>query len=217
MRLGPVALAIAGALVLAGLVAMRCTLAGVDAPAAVAPPPGPTQVPTAASAPVATGAAVRTIPAAPAPHAYTVTARAPASAAAAPALLSIPSAFPPGRTIKWPIADKGVLRQQTAAVEQQLLACANQAASSGYIANGTAVLSFEVVPTDGKVVVEATGADDDKTTIDNAAFVQCLADTAKSMQFQFVPDRQPIYALRQVKFTQGKLVQNLFLDFHYIR
>ena len=217
MRLGPVVLAIAGALVLAGLLAMRCTLAEVEAPVAAAPQPGPAKVPSAPSAPVATAAAVPTMPAVPAPHTYTVTAPARTSAEAAPALLSIPTAYPPGRTIKWPIADKGVLRQQTAAVEQQLLACANQAASTGYVANGTAVLSFEVVPKDGKVVVEATGADDDKTTIDNAALVQCLADTAKSMQFAFVPDRQPIYALRQVKFTQGKLVQNLFLDFHYIR
>ena len=214
MRLGQVALAIAGALVLAGLVAMRCTLAGGDAPVATASQASP--APIAPAAPIAAAAVVRT-PAAPAPHEYTVTGPARTSAASAPALLSIPSAFPPGRTIKWPIADKGVLRQQTAAVEPQLLACANQATSSGYLPNGTAVVSFEVVPRDGKVAVEAAGPDDDKTTIDNAAFVQCLADTAKSMQFEFVPDRQPIYALRRIKFTQGKLVENAFLDFHYIR
>jgi hypothetical protein len=212
MRLGSVVLAIVGALLLAGLVAMRCTLAGAKTPP-------PTTATPAASAPAAVAAApapARTPLAAPAQHPPIEGLPARTSAAAAPALLTVPS-FTPVRTVKWPIADKGQLRQQTAAVEQELLACANQAASSGYIASGTAVLSFELSTKDGKVVVEATGADDDKTTIDNGAFVQCLADTAKAMQFAYVPDRQPVYALREVKFTQGKLTENKFIDFHYVR
>ena len=219
MRGGPAALATAGVLLLGGLVAMRCSLAGGDPPAPPRPPPPETPAPRAAiAAPI-----LPALPAAPAPvlpaHPQTPQ-RSLAAMVPHLAMVANPALRPAAAQgeSKPPIANKAALRAQAAAVEPQIVACAAQSAAAGYQANGTARLWYIVAGhPDGKVVIESTGTDDEKTTIDNQPLLDCLKDTANAMQFTYAPDTWAVYAWREVKFTDGKLVENKFVDFHYLK
>ena len=219
MRGGPAVLAALGALVLGGLVELRCSLAHVDPPpplAAPAPPPvAVTPRVAAVAADAAPAAAVMVRRAAPAPAPPRVV-HVVASEAPALPVLPAPSQVP-GRDPKPPIANKAKLRQETAAVQAELAECANQAARAGYRANGTAFLTFIVAPHDGAVEIETTGIEDDKTTIDNTPLLDCLRETARDMRFTFTPDSYAVYAMREVKFKDGRLTENKFIDFHYLR
>ena len=184
------------------------------APAARAPQPAG----SAAPAPVAESApAAPAVPAAPAAPQAPVAVPA-AAAPSAPELPEIVTAFTPSEKHP-PIANKALLREQVAAVAPQIAECAKQAKGSGYTANGTAVLTYLVAPHKDKqdVEIETTGVEYDGTTIDNQPLLDCLKDTAKDMKFKFVPDTDGVFAFRRVKFDAGKVVENTFMDFHYVR
>jgi hypothetical protein len=216
MRGRSAALAIAGVLVLAGMIAMRCSLASTDETPSP-PPPSTAQQPAAPSAappaPVATPSAAPPAPVAPPPTGPAVTASPSAPQLPEPVEPAAPAVKHP------PIAPKGVLRDQVAAVEPQVIECGKQAAGSGVRANGTAVLTYMVTPDKKKqeVAIEQTGVEYDGTTIDNQPLLDCLKDTSKDMKFKYVPDTDGVFALRRVKFTDGKLVENSFINFHYVR
>lgn len=118
-----------------------------------------------------------------------------------------------------PIANKALLRQKVAALGAQVADCAKQADDSGYRANGTAVLTFLVTPDKKKqdVEIEQTGIEYDGTTIDNQPLLDCLKDTSKAMTFKYVPDTDGVLGLRRVKLADGKVVENAFMYFHYVR
>ena len=63
----------------------------------------------------------------------------------------------------------------------------------------------------------ATGVEYDGTTIDNQPLLDCLKDTSKAMTFTYVPDTDGVFALRRVKLADGKVVENAFVNFHYVR
>ena len=217
MRGGPAALATAGVLLLGGLVAMRCSLAGGDPPPPPRPPPPEQPAPRAAiAAPIAPALPPAPAPVVPPPT--PVPQRSFAAMVPRISLVASPSMRATQGESKPPIANKATLRAQAAAVQPQIVACADQASAAGYRANGTARLWYIVAPhPDGKVVIESAGTEDDKTTIDNQALLDCLKDTANAMQFTYAPDTWAVYAWREVKFTDGKLVENKFLDFHYLK
>jgi hypothetical protein len=215
MRGRTAALAIAGVLVLAGMIAMRCSLGSTDEPAAPAPTPvgaAPANAPVAPNA-LPSAPAPAALPAAPQPTGPAVTA-----SPSAPQLPDVVQSFVPAEKHP-PIANKGLLRAQVAAVEPQVAECGKQAAGSGVRANGTAVLTYMVTPDHKKreVVIEQTGVEYDDTTIDNQPLLDCLKDTSKEMKFTYAPNTDGVFALRRVKFTDGKLVENSFINFHYVR
>lgn len=212
------AVAIAGVLLLAGMVALRCSLMSTDdepapAPArvAVTPPPAPAQ-PGAQPLPAA--------PAAPPPAPARQVPAGPAAIASpeAPELPEVVQAMAPAQKHP-PIANKALLRQQVAAVAAQVATCAKDAVGSGYRGSGTAVLTYMVTPDTKKqaVEIEQTGIEYDGTTIDYQPLLDCLEDTSKDMTFKFVPDTDGVFALRRVKLAGGKVVENAFIDFHYVR
>ena len=116
-----------------------------------------------------------------------------------------------------PIANKALLRQQVAAVAPEVAECAKQAAGSG--ADGTAVLTYMVTPDNKKqqVTIEQTGVEYDGTTITDQPLLDCLKDTSKAMTFKYERDRDGVFAFRRVKLAAGKVVENAFVNFHYVR
>jgi hypothetical protein len=213
MRGRSAALAIASVLLLGGMVALRCSLAD-DETAATTPPPRVTEAtPQPAPAP---------LPEMPAPAAPTPAVRAPApsgpAATAAPNAPELPAPAQPFTPAEKhpPIANNRLLRAQILAVAPQVEACGKAA---GDKANGTAVLTYMVTPEKQKqdVIIEQTGVDDDGTTITDQPLLDCLKDTAKDMKFKYVPDADGVFAFRRVKFDAGKLVENAYVKFHYMR
>ena len=90
----------------------------------------------------------------------------------------------------------------------------------GQTANGTAVLTYMVTPDKKKqdLSIEQTGIEYDGTTITDQPLLDCLKDTSKAMTFKYVPDTDGVFALkRRVKLADGKVVENAFMDFHYVR
>jgi len=212
MRGRSAALAIASVLLLGGMVALRCSLADDDA-AVVTPPPRITQArPQPESTPLPSASAPAA-PAAPAPAAPT--GPAPSAAPSAPELPAIAQAFTTNEKHP-PIANNRLLREQIIAVQPQVEACGKAA---GDKANGTAMLTYMVTPDKKKqdVIIEQTGVDDDGTTITDQPLLDCLKDTAKDMKFKYVPDTDGVFAFRRVKFDNGKLVENAYVKFHYMR
>ncbi|MBV8756185.1 MAG: hypothetical protein JO257_02850 [Deltaproteobacteria bacterium] len=215
MRGRSAALAIAGVLLLAGMVALRCSLASSDEEAATPPPRTAASGAPTASTPLPSAPSAPSAPAAPAATAPTPSGPAPTAAPNAPELPAIAQAFVPTEKHP-PIANNRLLRDQIAAVRPQVEACAKDAGSA---ANGTAVLTYMVTPDKKKqqVNIEQTGVEYDGTTITDQPLLDCLKDTAKDMKFTYVPDADGVFAFRRVKLENGKLVENAYMTFHYMR
>lgn len=212
MRGRTAALAGAGVLLLAGLIAMRSMLSTDDMPG-----PAPTVAPAAPTVALPEAAPAAPVEPAPAPPPPVAAPAGPAARAAeaAPELPAVVQAFVPAEK-KPPIANKALLRQQVAAVQAELVECAKQASFTG---SGSAVLTYLVAPDKQKqdVAIETTGVEYDGTTIDNQPLLDCLKDTAKDMKFKYVADTDGVFAFRRVTFEGGKLVENKFVNFHYVR
>jgi hypothetical protein len=213
MRGRTVALAGAGAVLLAGLVAMRSMLSDDDTSPAPAPAAAP--VVQAPAQPEAVAPVAPSVPAPPAPSVPVPAGPAAPAASASPELPTMIQSLAPTEK-KPPIANKALLREQVAAVGPQLTECAKQASFTG---SGSAVLTYMVSPNKQKqdVSIETTGVEYDGTTIDNQPLLDCLKDTAKGMKFKYVPDTDGVFAFRRVTFEGGKLVENKFVNFHYVR
>jgi hypothetical protein len=205
-------LLLAGAAIVIGLLVMVWRSMGDanEPPPPPAPVQRPASPPVAAPAPTAT-APTPVTPAAPSPP----PGPAPHSATTAPTMPSLPElAAEVPHEKKPPIVTKAMLREQTQAVEPKLAECA---AKAGYKGTGTATLTFIVAHKAKAAVIETTGVDYDKTTIDNEKLLECMRETARDMKFQPAADSDAISAIREVKLDNGKVVGNSFVDFSYVR
>jgi hypothetical protein len=110
------------------------------------------------------------------------------------------------------------LRAQTKAVEPLVRECVEKAAKDGVRPSGTAMLTYIVAKRGNKLSIEDTGIDNEKTTIENEPLLQCLHQTAKSMQFVGLPrGASEIYAARSVTLENGKVTEYKHVTFSYLR
>jgi hypothetical protein len=188
---------------------------------AVAPTPAPSAEQSAAPAPAsastpATGApASRAAP--PRPGAVPV----PGRRAIGPA-----SSEPTAEEAPRPAVDDGQnlqfgskqLHAQTRAVEPLVRECVDKAVIAGTRPSGTALLTYIVAKKGDKLVIDHTGYDEEKTTLQHATLLECLHQTAKAMTFEGLPrDAQEIYAARRVVLVDGKITEYKHVTFSYLR
>ena len=109
-------------------------------------------------------------------------------------------------------------KAQIAAVEPQLKECLQRAAATGHTPSGSASLTFILIQKPGKVVVDGTGIDADKTTLENEALVECMRDTANAMTFAGLPrEAEGVVVTRLVSVERGALTENRYVTFSYLR
>jgi hypothetical protein len=107
---------------------------------------------------------------------------------------------------------------QTKAVEPLVRECIDKAVAAGVRPTGTAMLTYIVAKHGDKYEIEDTGIDDDKTTIQNPALLECLHQTSKAMKFEALPrDAHATIAARSVTLQDGKLTESRHVTFSYLR
>lgn len=107
------------------------------------------------------------------------------------------------------------LREQTAAVDGLVRQCVSNAASQKL--TGNALLTFIVAKRGDKYLVEDTGIDAEKTTLQNETLLECLHKTALSMKFIGLPrDAEALTVTRSVKLENGALTEHKMTGFSYI-
>lgn len=108
------------------------------------------------------------------------------------------------------------MRYQTAAVRPAVEKCV---AEKGGSATGTAMLTYIVSHKGDKYVIEDTGVDEDRTTVQgNTELLDCLRETAKGMMFVGLPkDAQSIVVSRSVTLDGGRLVDYKHVGFSYLQ
>jgi hypothetical protein len=110
------------------------------------------------------------------------------------------------------------LHAQTRAVEPLVRECVDKAVIAGTHPTGTALLTYIVAKRGDKLVIDHTGFDEEKTTLQHPTLVECLHQTAKAMQFEGLPrDAQEIYAARRVVLEDGKITEYKHVTFSYLR
>jgi hypothetical protein len=98
------------------------------------------------------------------------------------------------------------LREQTAAVD----ALVRQL-------SGNAVLTFIVAKRGDKYLVEDTGIDREKSSLQSEPLLECLHKTATSMKFVGLPrDAEALSVDRRVKLENGALTEHKMIGFSYI-
>lgn len=113
-----------------------------------------------------------------------------------------------------PVANKTLLREQVEAVAPLVDACVANATGKK---DGTAAMHFIVAPKGNEAVIELTAVDEDGTTIQNEAMLECLHKTALQMKFTPAPDSDAVVAKREVVVENGKVTVNRLVDFSYLR
>jgi hypothetical protein len=107
------------------------------------------------------------------------------------------------------------LRTQAEAVRPLVEKCVTE---KGQGATGATVLTYVVAKHGGKVEVEDTGIDDDKTTLQNTELLDCLRETARKMTFEGLPrEASGLVVTRSVTLESGKLVEYKHVGFSYLR
>ena len=107
------------------------------------------------------------------------------------------------------------LRTQAEAVRPLVEKCV---AEKAHGASGATTLTYVVAKQGDKVVVEDTGFDEDKTSLQSAELVDCLRETARKMTFEGLPrEANGLVVTRSVKIEQGKLVEYKHVGFSYLR
>jgi hypothetical protein len=110
------------------------------------------------------------------------------------------------------------LHAQTKAVEPLVRECVEKAAITGVRPTGSAMLTYIVAKRGDTFKIEDTGIDNEKTTLDNEALLECLHQTAKAMKFEGLPrGAQEIYAARRVTLENGKITEYRHVTFSYLR
>lgn len=110
------------------------------------------------------------------------------------------------------------LRAQTAAVRPLVEKCIADAAAKGISPSGTATLTYIVTQKGDKVIVEDTGIDESKTSLQAPELVDCMRETARAMKFEGLPrEAEGIVATRSVTLESGKLVDYKHVTFSYLR
>lgn len=113
-----------------------------------------------------------------------------------------------------PVANKTILREQVEAVAPLVEACVASATGKK---DGTAAMHFILAPKGTEAVVELTAVDEDGTTIQNEAMLECMHKTALQMKFTPTPDSDAVVAKREVVVENGKVTVNRLVDFSYLR
>lgn len=107
------------------------------------------------------------------------------------------------------------LRYQAQAVRPAVEKCV---AEKGGSATGTAMMTYVVAQHGDKYVVEDTGIDEDRTTLQGTALLDCLRETAKGMTFVGLPhDATGLVVTRSVTLDAGHLVEYKHVGFSYLR
>jgi hypothetical protein len=107
------------------------------------------------------------------------------------------------------------LREQTAAVDALVRQCVSNAASQKL--SGNAVLTFIVAKRGDKYLVEDTGIDREKSSLQSEPLLECLHKTATSMKFVGLPrDAEALSVDRRVKLENGALTEHKMIGFSYI-
>lgn len=110
------------------------------------------------------------------------------------------------------------LRAQTAAVEPLVQKCLDAEVAAGRPPTGTAMLTYIVAKRGDKYVVEDTGVDEDKTTVQGEALLTCLRETSRAMKFEGLPkSAEALTVSRRVSFERGKLTENKHVGFSYLQ
>lgn len=110
------------------------------------------------------------------------------------------------------------LNAQNLAVQPLVEKCIADAGDKGVKPSGTATLTYIVVDKGGKVVVEDTGFDDSKTTLQAPELVDCMRETARAMKFEGLPrEAEGLVVTRSVTLEAGKLVGYKQVSFSYLR
>jgi len=110
------------------------------------------------------------------------------------------------------------LHAQTAAVEPLVRECVDKAVIAGQHPSGTAMLTYIVAQRADKFVIETTGVDNEKTTLQQEGLLDCLHQTAKAMKFEGLPKgAHEIYAARTVTIEDGKITEYKHVTFSYLR
>jgi len=212
-----VPLVIVGSLaVLAALVIMLRSITSTAplAPVTVAPPPKASPGATTAPAPTPT----------PRPGMVTPVPQArPRSEDRPPALPSIGgdmaptlgSDAPPGTKLNTKNLHFGLpqLREKIAANAPHVTACLG-----GSKPTGEATLTFIVAQKAGKIIVEQTDVDRDKTTLQDEALLECLHKTAQKIQLDGLPrEAEAIIVTRVLTLQDGAITEDKPTKFSYLR
>lgn len=107
------------------------------------------------------------------------------------------------------------LREQLPRVDAPMKACIER---SGQRPTGKATLSFTVAAKNTKLVIEATGVQDEDTLAGYPELLECMHRTANafSLDGRSVPELgTPIYVRRHVRLENGALAENSIFDFSY--
>ena len=113
-----------------------------------------------------------------------------------------------------PVASLATLRTAAAATDDLARDCITK---SGTRASGKVTVAFVVAGKSGIVATTSSGSEDEGSTIDNEALVECLHKTAFAMKFP--PSKSPIavWGRRRFVIENGVLAEGLVVEFGRIR
>jgi hypothetical protein len=165
-----------------------------------------------------------------APHAPAIAAREQRSAPTTPRAqvtmpVRQPELAPPqttGRVLKLDANGKLVpmvpvqdLKDQFAIVDAPMKACLER---SGKRPTGQAMLNFTVSAKNNRVIVDATGVQDEETLAAYPELLECMHQTAKVLVLDRYPVPElgtPILVRRRVRVEDGVLAENTIFNFSY--
>lgn len=88
----------------------------------------------------------------------------------------------------------------------------------GSSASGEATLTFIVAQRAGKIIIEQTDVDRDKTTVQDEPLLECLHKTAEKIQLDGLPrEAEAIIVTRVMTLQDGSLAEDKPLKFSYLR
>jgi hypothetical protein len=106
---------------------------------------------------------------------------------------------------------------QAKAVEPLMRECVDKAVAAGARPTGTAMLTYIVAKHGDKFDIEDTGIDEEQTTLQNPALLECLHQTSKAMKFEVLPrNAQATSAARRVTLVDGKITESKHVTFSYL-
>jgi len=195
---------------LVALVGLWRSIMHTDAASPPAPEPGPAQMaPNATPAPTTIAQQVAAQRRALAEHR--------GDTAPAPSVVPEPEGNgPPGTLANTKNLDYGAtqMRYQTLGVEPAVRKCVADAPGKP---TGDAVVTFVVAHHGDKYVIEDTGVDTDKTSLQDQKLLDCLRETARGMTFVGLPrEAEAVVIMRSIKVESGVLTEHKLSSFSYI-
>ena len=195
---------------LVALVALLRSITHSDAPAQHGQAPGE----TTSAAPPRTGA--EAIAERIAIQRAAIAAHRDGPSAAAPSVTPEEGNGPPGTMANTKNLDYGAtqMRYQTLGVEPAVRKCVTDAPGKP---SGAAIVTFVVARHGDKYVIEDTGVDSDKTSLQDQKLLDCLRETARGMTFVGLPrEAEAVVISRSIKIEGGVLTEHKLSSFSYI-